>query len=219
MAGANNTIILKKPQQKTEMSPGVVSIIDASGFDTVTARYIEQISAEAVTLKYKPGESTGIYACPVAGGTMILMGATDTADLPGGCCEYTLTWRGILVTVDGRDKKITKTRSVRERIFDSITGIVAGTAVRARILELQAGVSVRQIHQKVEPQPPALDGASQSPDGSGQNPGRGYNVIGATPTYCYPHGWICYSWQSEEQIPGIWFVSAEYKYEQAQTSG
>lgn len=204
------------------MSPGIVSIIDASGFDTVTARYIEQITAEAVTNKYKPAVTNdgGDTGCPVKGGTMVLMGATDTADLPGGCCEYTLTWRGILMTVAGRDEKVSKTRSVRERVFDSMTGIPnsGGSPVKARILELQAGLSVRKIYTKTEPTPPALDAADQPPYNAGA-PGRGYDVIGATPTWCYPHGWICYSWQSEEPIPGIWFVSAEYKFEQQKTSG
>ena len=219
MPGADNTIILKKPGRQELISPGVVSVMDASGFDTVTARYIEQTTASAVTLKYKPGGSGGDLDCPVKGGTMVLMGATDTADLPGNCCEYTLTWRGLLVTLAERDTKISKTRSVRERIFDSITGIPnSGGPVRARILELQAGLSIRKIYTKTEPEPPAVDSASQSPDGK-SNPGRGYTVIGATPTWCYPHGWICYSWQSEEPIPGIWFVSAEYKFEQEKTSG
>ena len=214
-----HTIILKKPATRELMSPGIVSIMDASGFDTVTARYIEQITASAVTLKYKPGDSGGDADCPVKGGTMVLMGATDTADLPGNCCEYTLTWRGLLVTLAERDTKVSKTRSVRERLYDSITGIPnSGGAVKARLLELQAGLSVRKIYTKTEPQPPDLDSASQSPVG-GNNPGRGYEVIGATPTWCYPHGWICYSWQSEEPIPGIWFVSAEYKFEQQKTSG
>jgi hypothetical protein len=216
---ATTSIVLKKPSLPTLMSPGIVSIMDASGFDTVTARYISQITANEVTKNFAPGSTKAGTGCPVEGGKMILMGATDTADLPGNCCEYTVTWRGLLSALPGRDEQITETRSVRERLFDKITGVPNAPAdSRARLLELQAGLSVRSIHL-TKPPAPALTGASQSPLQGLQNPGRGYSVINAAKTYCYPNGWICYSWQSEQPIPGIWFVTAEYKYEQDSTSG
>jgi len=220
MAGADNTIILKKPSGRDAMSPGIVSIIDASGFDTVTARYIEQTTAAAVTLKYKPGGSGGDLDCPVKGGTMVLMGATDTADLPGNCCEYTVTWRGLLTTLADRNTQVTETRSVRERLFDKISGIpsVAGE-VKCRLLELQGGLTVRSIVTQ-EPKPPdSKESNTQSPVQGISAPSRGYKVVNAVETHCYPHGWICYSWQSEQPIPGIWFVTAEYKFEHPTSSG
>lgn len=213
-----HVIILKKPAQATLMSPGIVTISDASGFDTVTARYISQTTADAVSRANLPGSTSA--QCPVQGGTMIFMGVSDTADLPGGCCEYTMTWRGLLNVLPGRNEQVTETRSVRERLYpDGISGIpgVAGT-VNARLLELQAGASIRSIYT-TKPQPPALAAANQAPGGLPANPGRGYQVINAAKTYCYPDGWICYSWQSEQPLPGIWFVTAEYKFEQSSTSG
>jgi hypothetical protein len=216
---AGNCIIITKPNGPKLISPGVVSVLDASGFDTVTARYIAQTTASLITAAKAPGTAQVLPEGIAANTNMIFMGISDCADLPGQCCEYTMTWRGLLTAVAGRNKKISKTRSVRERLFDSITGIPnSGGAVKARILELQAGLSVRSIHTGTEPDAPALDGAATLVDGYNP-PGRGYNVIGATPTWCYPHGWVCYSWQSEEPIPGIWFVSAEYKFEQQTTSG
>jgi len=220
MAGANNTIILKKPGSQQLMSPGIVSVLDPSGFDTVTARYIEQITANEVTKKYAPASTGTGLACPVAGGTMILMGASDTADLPGGCCEYTITWRGLLTTITGRNTQVTKTRSVRERLFDNITGIPNVTGpVKARLLELQSGMTVRQI-VTVEPSPPNTSDQNQTAPVTGvTNPAKGYTVVNTVVTHCYPHGWICYSWQSEQPIPGIWFVTAEYKFEHPTSSG
>ena len=212
-----HTIMLKKPGGEVLMSPGIVSSLDSSGFDTVTARYISQTTADAVTKANLPGAAVN---CPVVGGKMIFMGVSDTADLPGGCCEYTKTWRGLLVTIPGRDEQVSETRSVRERLFDSITGIPGAPALsRGRLLELQAGATVRTIHT-TKPSAPALTGAAQAPSTTiTGNPGRGYQVINAAKTYCYPNGWICYAWQSEQPMPGIWFVTAEYKYEQDSTSG
>lgn len=220
MAGADNTIILKKPGSREAMSPGIVSIIDASGFDTVTARFIEQTTAAAVTLKYKPGGSSGDLDCPIKNGNMVLMGVSDTADLPGNCCEYTVTWRGLLTTLPERNTQVTETRSVRERLFDKISGIpsVAGE-VKCRLLELQGGLTVRSIVTQ-EPKPPdAKEANTQSPVQGINAPSRGYKVVNAVETHCYPHGWICYSWQSEQPIPGIWFVTAEYKFEHPTSSG
>lgn len=213
---AGNCIILKKPGQATLMSPGIVTLMDASGFDTVTARYISQTTADAVSRANLPGGPT---QCPVQGGTMIFMGVSDSADLPGGCAEYTLTWRGLLNTLPGRNEQVTETRSVRERLFDSITGIPGAPASsRGRLLELQAGASVRSIHT-TKPTPPILAASNQPPPGLQTNPSRTYQVIGAAKTYCYPDGWICYAWQSEQPLPGIWFVTAEYKFEQESTNG
>lgn len=207
---ATNIIVLKKPSGKTLISPGIVSTLDASGFDTVTARYIEQTTANEVTKKYAPGKSED---CPVTGGTMILMGATDTADLPGNCCEFTVTWRGLLTPLPGRTKQITENRSVRETVYNSITGIPnTSSAVKARLLELQAGASVREIVTK-EPDPPTLTTDNQ-PTELPRNPSRTYTIFNGSKTYCYPFGWICMSWQSEQPIPGIWFVTSEWKYEQ-----
>jgi hypothetical protein len=211
---ATNIIVLKKPSGKTLISPGIVSTLDASGFDTVTARYVEQITANEVTKKYAPGAPGEEAKCPVTGGTMILMGATDTADLPGNCCEYTVTWRGLLTTLPGRTKQITENRSVRETVYNSITGIpnTGTSAVKARLLELQAGASIKEI-VTAKPNPPSL-ASDNEPTELPQNPSRTYTIFNGSKTYCYPFGWICMSWQSEQPIPGIWFVTSEWKYEQ-----
>jgi len=216
---ATNIIVLKKPGKKDLISPGIVSTLDASGFDTVTARYIEQITASEVSKKYAPGAPAAETGCPVTGGTMILMGATDTADLPGGCCEYTVTWRGLLTTLPGRNRQITETRTVRETLYNKITGIPnSGGEVKARLLELQAGVSVKEI-STVSPKAPALAELQGTPEGFPQNPVRTFTIFGAAKTYCYPDGWVCMSWQSEQPIPGIWFVTSEWKYEQQFSNG
>ena len=176
---ATNIIVLQKPSGKTLISPGIVSTLDASGFDTVTARYIEQITASEVTKKYAPGKPE---QCPVNEGTMILMGATDTADLPGNCCEYTVTWRGLLTTLPGRNKQITETRSVRETLYNSITGIPnTSTAVKARLLELQAGVSLKEIVTS-KPSAPVLAGVNGTPQDFPQNPSRTYTIFNGSKT-------------------------------------
>jgi hypothetical protein len=222
MPGSQNTIILKKPGGKQLMSPGIVSIMDATGFDTVTARYIEQTTAAAVTKANVPGKGP---TCPITDGTMVFMGVSDSADLPGDCCEYTLTWRGLLSALPGRDEQVTETRSVRERVFDKISnvpttgGSVAPVDSKARLLELQGGISVKKITTTKPDPPDSKEANTQSPVQGINTPSRGYDVVNAAKTYCYPHGWICYSWQSEQPIPGIWFVTAEYKYEYPTSSG
>ena len=218
-----HTIILKKPGQETLLSPGIVTTMDVSGFDTVTARYISQTTALAVTsaVGNQPGAAKNLPtgATIGAGGKMIFMGVTDTADLPGGCCEYTMTWRGLMSTLAGRDEMVTETRSVRERNFDAITGIKPSGAVKARLMELQAGISVRSI-ETTKPNPPSIaaSGGTNAIHGVSA-PNNQYKVTGAPLTYVYPHGWVCYAWQSEQVIPGIWFVTAEYKYEFETQSG
>ena len=213
---ATQIIALKKPTGEMLISPGIVTIMDGSGFDTVTARYINQGSAESIGENNLPGNAV---TCPVGKGKMVFMGLSDTADLPGNCCEYTKTWRGLLVTMNNRDRQVTHTRSIRERNYESITGVVGTGAVKARIMELQTGASVR-IVTTTQPSPPRTTGALDSNETIGfptvQNQ---YKVTGAPLTYVYPNGWLCYSWQSEEPLPGIWFVSAEYKYEFPTQSG
>lgn len=215
-----HTIILKKPGLPTLISPGVVSILDASGFDTITARYIDQTTATAVTLAKAPGTTQNLPQGFGNAPNMIFMGVSDCADLPGNCCEYTMTWRGLLVTLAGRNTQVTETRSIRERLFDTITGIPGAPASsRGRLLEQQSGMTVRSIVTTKPDPPDTKESNSQSPVQGINNPSKGYTVINDAKTYCYPHGWICYSWQSEQPIPGIWFVTAEYKFEHPTSSG
>jgi hypothetical protein len=218
---ATNIIVLKKPTGDQLISPGVVSTLDASGFDTVTARYITQGTAAAITQANPPGSAQTLPFGITVNGTakMVFMGVSDTADLPGNCCEYTMTWRGLLITLTGRDDQVTETRSVRERNFDAITGIKPGGAVKARIMELQAGISVRSI-EITKPTPPSVAASGGTNQLHGISaPTNQYKVTGAPLTYVYPHGWVCYAWQSEQVLPGIWFVTAEYKYEFETQSG
>jgi len=214
---ASNIILLKRATGQGQLiPPGVVAQFDASGFDTVTARYIQQGTAAAVGALNLPGKAV---TCPIGSATsMFFMGMSDAADLPGNHCEYTLTWRGIMAIVPFRDKKITQTRSVRERYFESLTpttGAAFPANSKVRLMEQQAGASIRSIHTQAPSAPtaaqPSLEGVP--------TPTNQYKVSGAPITYVFPSGWICYSWQAEQPIPGIWFVSAEYKYEFPQQSG
>jgi hypothetical protein len=219
---ATNIIVLKKPGGDQLISPGVVSTLDASGFDVVTARYISQTTAIAITQAKLPGSTQALPIGITVNGNakMVFMGVSETADLPGNCCEYTMTWRGLLVTLTGRDEQVTETRSVRERNFDAITGIKPGpTGVKARIMELQAGISVRSI-ATIKPPAPSISASAGTGQLHGVNaPTNQYKVTNAPVTYIYPHGWVCYAWQSEQVLPGIWFVTAEYKYEFETQSG
>jgi hypothetical protein len=217
---ATNIIVLKKPSGEILISPGVVSTLDASGFDTVTARYIAQNNAAKITQDNPPGSNQPLPIGISVTGTskMVFMGVSDTADLPGNCCEYTMTWRGLLATITGRDEQVTQNVTVRERNFDKISGVPNVPSLsKVRLMELQTGISVRQI-KTTPPSPPDTAGKSGSLHGISA-PTNQYKVTNAPLTYVFPSGWVCYSWQSEQPIPGIWFVTAEYKYEFPTQSG
>ncbi len=211
---ANNVIVYAQAGSLTAVQPGVSTSGDAGGFDTVSCRYLQLISASAAAGAYPPGGQT---ACPVqvaSGGKMLLMGVSDGEELPGGYYMFTLTWRGLLNGNKGGQSSANY--SVRETTYDSLAGVpgAGGSSVRARVLDVAPGYSIRLI-TTTEPQRPKPQGGSYpSPAGAPQiNNQDQVTVFNAAKTWVYPNGWIPYSWSYEEPIPGIYFLTADYKYE------
>ena len=208
---------------------------DPGGFDTVTTRVLFMGGFTAFNAAYKTG--TVITAFPTLqdgssmafdsnGGKMICFGVSDTQELPGKggakVCKGTITWKGFLNN-SGRETKSNETLSIREINYTALAGIPGSpnTALsyKCRVLEMQAGLSVRQIFVGTRPSAPDIPTAAGS-GAVGLPNGVSYvgtiqqvPVINAAVTYCYPWGWIPYSWEADEVLPDIWFVKAEYRYE------
>lgn len=212
---ANNVIVYAQAGSLTAVQPGVSISGDAGGFDTVTCRYLQPGSASSISTAYPPGGATG---CPVAvatGGKMLLMGVSDGEDLPGGYYIFTLTWRGLLNGSKGGQSSASY--SVRETTYSALAGVPgAPGTVKARVLDVAPGYSVRLITttSPVPPKPVQGTGAYPIPAGAPTINGQDQiDVFNSSKTYVYPFGWIPYNWSYEEPLPGIYFLTADYKYE------
>ena len=206
---------------------------DPGGFDTVTTRVLYMGGFTAFNAAYKTGEViTGFptlqdgstMSFDKAGGKMICFGVSDTQELPGGgttkVCKGTITWKGFLNS-SGRESKVNETRSIREINYTALSSIPGAPTTgnyKCRVLEMQAGLSVRSIAVGTKPTAPDIPTTAAAaivlPTGvTYQGTPAQVKVIGAAETYCYPWGWIPYSWEADEVLPDIWFVKAEYRYE------
>lgn len=214
----NNIVVIHKSANKEEVSPGqVLTLGEGPTFDTVTERWY---FGAGITADYKAG-GPGVPA-GLSGGKWICMGPSDVEKLPGGPIVATITWRGLIKTDAGSNLTTTDTWSTRETTYNSIAGIPGspslGTGYRARLIDIVPGFSLRGIYVGKQQRPNLTNavGRLSGPAGAPQITTQDQiTVFGSATqkTYCYPWGWIPSSWQQEEVLPGIFFVSADYKFE------
>jgi hypothetical protein len=196
------------------VDPGPVLVGDPDGFDTVTGHYFfPNTTADQLRELYPIGDTSATLPDFTLGTNMVCFGASDIKELPGRYCTAAITFRGLLNTDGTRAAQYEETSSVREKTYASLAGIpgVSGSPP-ARILEQQGGLSVRLISFK-KPLRPTTSANGQLPTGIITTIPAQFDIANVPKTYCYPNGWICYNWQSKQVLPGIWFVTADYKYE------
>lgn len=219
---ANNIIVIYKSGAKEEVSPGqVVTLGEGPTFDTVTERWY---FGAGITSEYKAGGTA--LPSGLTGGKWICLGSSDVEKLPGGPVIATITWRGIMKADGSGISSSTETWSTRETTYDAMTNIPGApspsTPRQARLIDIIPGYSVRSIHTARQSRPNLQNstGKITGPQGAPQiNTQDQIAVFGSAETYCYPWGWIPTSWQQEEVLPGIFFVSADYKYEHQKVFG
>lgn len=213
-------VLTYKSGAAKEMSPGqVITIGENLSFDTVTERWYY---GNGVLPEHVAG--SGSSPSGMTGGTWICMGTSDIERLPGAQIA-TVTWRGLKSATNG--VAVTETRGIRETSYAEFEGI-PGTSglVPARILDQTVGVSVRAISRTSGNYKPKVvtgiggEVAGTLPAGiSSPVTPKLLTTYGPDPVWTYPYGWICYSWQEEEAIPGFYLVSAEYRYEHPKAFG
>lgn len=208
----NNVIIPLKSGGTEVMSPGqVISLGEGSSFDTITERYY---FGNGLPPAYDAGGSN--KPSGISSGSWVCMGPSDVERLPGGVVIATITWRGLLNSSGG--VSVTETRGIRETTYASISGIPGtSTSVQGRLLDQTVGVSVRAITTNPSnfKQTQILANYTTIPGVTTPLPSvsRSIAVINAAKVYTYPNGWLCYSWQADEPLKGIFLVSADYRYE------
>ena len=206
-------VLVYKNADNREMSPGhIMTPGENNSFDTVTERWYY---GNGIKADHAAGNTRGPDR--LSGGSWICMGVSDMERLPGGAIIGTVTWRGLLRSADGIT--ITETRGIRETTYDAIDNIPgAPNDVQGRILDPTVGLSLRAITKNPATFKPVIGNNNTTIPGVSGVLGlpqvkKIQQVIGAAAIYTYPYGWICYSWQAEEPLPGIFLVSAEYRYE------
>ncbi len=202
-------VIVYKNGNAQEMTPGrIVTPGENGSFDTVTERWYY---GGQVTSTHVAGSTTAPQGLT---GDWLCMGTSDIERLPGGASIATVTWRGLLNSSGG--VYVTETRGVRETSYDSISGIPGTTGfVQGRLLDTTVGASVRAITKTPSNFKPNFSNNNTSLPNGIPTPTvqKMLDVINTAKIYTYPYGWICYSWQAEEPLKGIFLVSAEYRYE------
>ena len=207
-------VIVYKNANNHLVETGTSVMPDPEGWDVVTTRmYFGSGGGKAAfpvgSVKVKPVDFT-------VGAGMICFGLSDVRELAGGAEIATITWRGVL-DIDGRSKRVTETRSVRERLITSITGIPGTSGAKVgRIFDLLGGWSERYVTFTKEAAP---DMGTAAPTGAPASIKQFPTVVGGAVVYNYPNGWICTSWEREEPLPGIYFIKGEYRFEHPTTSG
>lgn len=200
------------------VDPGIVIVGDPDGFDTVTGHFFfPNTTPDDLKTLYPISSTTSTMPGVSLGTSMVCSGPSDIKELPGRYCTAAITFRGLLNLNGTRAAQADETSSVREKVFTSLAG-VPGTSgsVPVRILEQQGGMSVRLI-SLTKPQRPATTSSGILPPGITTTAPTQFEMSFVAKTYCYPNGWICYNWQSKQVLPGIWFVTADYKYEPTYT--
>ncbi len=212
-----NNVIVYKDANTHDVSPGqIVTLGENGSFDTVTER--KYFGGTGNISTYEAGGNSK----PVGqNGTWICIGLSDKESLPDGAVVATITWRGLK---DATQASVTETCSIKETSYDSIGNIPSApssAAVKANVYDVVFGKSVRSIHT-TEQDRPKLSGASGSGKVTISNT-QGINLLdipaseqsyvtGIAPTYNHPWGWLPYSWQQEQPVKGIFFVSGEYRW-------
>ncbi len=210
----NNIIIPYKSGNKELMSPGqVITLGEGTAFDTVTERYY---FGNGIPAEYDAGGSKNPEG--ISGGSWVCIGPSDVERLPGGPVIATITWRGLKNSAGGIST--TETRAIRETTYASISGIPGTTgSVQGRLLDQTVGFSLRAItttpNSFKQTQITANNTTIPGINTALPNVTRSIAVVNAAKVYTYPNGWLCYSWQAEEPLKGIFLVSAEYRYEPA----
>lgn len=195
--------------------PGIVVVGDPDGFDTVTGHYLfPNKTPEQLQTDYPIGSLTPTLPGFTKTGTMVCFGSSDIKALPGTYCTAAITFRGLLNTDGLRAIQVDETSSIREKNYDSLSGAPNAPAnSKVRLLEQQGGLSVREI-TFTQPERPSTTPSTTGPTKFGNltKPTQ-YSISGVPKIYCYPNGWVCYNWQSKQVLPGIWFVTSDWKYE------
>lgn len=212
---AANPVIVTASGSIEKVDPGIIVIGDPDGFDTVTGHYyFPSATADSLKATYPVSSTSATIPGVTLGSNMICFGPADIKELPGGHCTAAITFRGLLNATGTRTAQGDETASVREKEYDSITGLPGTTgAVRARILEQQGGMSIRLITFNKPSRPTTNTGSGLLPGGITSSTPSQFTINNAYKIYCFPSGWICYNWSSKQVLPGIWFVTADYKYE------
>lgn len=197
------------------VDPGIVVSGDAGGFDSVTAHYYfgaGKPTTYVIGAKGLPLPNASDFAL---GSNMICMGLGEVRQLPDGPVIASVNFRGLL-NATGRITS-SQTAGVREREYAAIILSPGTAAVRARLIEQERGVNIKAI-TFVKPQVPtaALAVSSLPFSVSGTAPTQ-YVVSNAPKIYSVPYGWICYDWNEDEVLPGVWFVNCVFKYHHAFT--
>ena len=213
-----NTIIYKSSNIHV-MTPGQVITLGENGsFDTITER---RYFGAGIPGQYEAG---GIAKPdPQVPGTWINIGISDVERLPGEDQDRaviaTITWRGLK---DAGNVSISDTCSIKETSYDSIGSVPAAPnndPVKANVHDLIYGKSIRSIH--TSPQnapslnPTTSEGKTNLSSVNGVplgTPPAQIPILGMTPVYNHPWGWLPYSWQQEQPVPGIYFVTSELRY-------
>ena len=198
--------------EKTD--PGIVVVGDPDGFDTVTGHYLfPNKTPEQLQTDYPIGSITATLPGFTTTGTMVCFGSSDIKALPGTYCTAAITFRGLLNTDGNRALQVDETSSVREKTYATLTGVPGAPAnSQARLLEQQGGLSVREIKFTKPARPSTTPSTTPLGLGTPSTPSQ-FTIANVPKIYCYPNGWICYNWQSKQVLPGIWFVTSDWKYE------
>lgn len=196
------------------IDPGIVIAGDPEGFDTVTGHYFfPNTTADDLQNLYPISSTSSTIPGVNLGNSMVCFGPSDIKELPGRYCTAAITFRGLLNVTGTRLAQGEETSSIREKAYTTLAGIpgVIGS-VPARILEQQGGIAIRLI-TFTKPLRPVTNANGQLPLGVTSTVPSQFEMSFVDKIYCYPNGWMCYNWTSKQVLPGIWFVTADYKYE------
>ena len=209
---ANNILTPIKAAGPEAMSPGqIITLGEGTSFDTVTERWY---FGSGIPSGYDAGGTN--KPANISAGSWVCIGPSDVERLPGGPVIATITWRGLKNSTGGIS--VTETRGIRETNYAAIDGIPgAPLGSQGRLLDPTLGVSIRAItttpnnfkQSNIQANNTTIPGINAAPP----TLQRQISVVNGGKTYTYPYGWICYSWQADEPLPGIFLVSAEYRFE------
>lgn len=203
------------------MTPGqVVTLGENGSFDTVTER---RYFGLGVPGQYEAGGNA--QPDPQVPGTWVNIGISDVERLPGddnqGAVIATITWRGLK---NAGNVSVSDTCSIKETSYDALGNVPASglgaTTVKANVYDLIYGKSIRSIHTSPQ-RAPNLNSVSS---GTGKTALTSINgiplgtppdqelILNVATVYNHPWGWLPYSWQQEEPVKGIFFVTMELRY-------
>lgn len=213
------TIILQKNAANHLVSGQSVQKGDKLEFDVITERWY---FGAGIPVSY---EANGT-AKPIGqtGGKWVCLGPSDVESLPGGSEISTITWKGLFNTTTQIVES--EAATVRETSWSDLKGIPGQPAANphpAVTRDMSIGKTIKTLGVTSSNMPNPGYAAGTGKVTYSNVTGYTLNDIPASSlitvntgadhkTYNVPWGWIIYSWQEEEPLPGFYMVSAEYKY-------